>query len=330
MKERCVTALGEVLIDFTEAGLSLSGQALYERNPGGAPANVAVAVARLGGRSAFIGKTGADGFGAFLRETLSAAGVETGGMRVSSDQHTTLAFVSLAPNGERTFSFARNPGADTRLSGDELDARLIETARFLHVGSLSLTHEPSRGATLRAIGLARAAGTLVSYDPNWRGALWPDEKTGVDAMRSLMPLSDMVKVSDAELSLLYGASTDSLLGLSAGAREILDAGPSLVLVTLGPAGVFFKTDSAEGVVGAADVPVADTTGAGDSFVGALLFRLSAAADRGEDPFRRESAALEADLRFANAVASLCVTRRGAIPAMPSLEETERFMRERGL
>lgn len=322
--------MGEVLIDFTEAGTSGSGQALYERNPGGAPANVAVAVARLGGRSAFIGKTGADGFGDFLRETLSAAGVETGGMRVSPDQHTTLAFVSLAPNGERTFSFARNPGADTRLSSDELDARLIETARFLHVGSLSLTHEPSRSATLRAIDLARAAGTLVSYDPNWRGALWPDEKTGVDAMRSLMPLSDAVKVSDAELSLLYGASTDSLLGLSAGARKILDAGPSLVLVTLGPDGVFFKTEFAEGVVGAAEVPVTDTTGAGDSFVGALLFRLSAAADRGEDPFRREPAALESDLRFANAVASLCVTRRGAIPAMPSLEETERFMRERGL
>lgn len=343
MKTRDVTALGEVLIDFTEAGVSAAGQALYERNPGGAPANVAVAVSRLGGQSAFIGTVGKDGFGVFLRDTLASAGVETRGMRTAADQHTTLAFVSLGSGGERAFSFARNPGADTRLFPEDLDRPLIETSRFLHVGSLSLTHEPARAATLAAIGIAKAAGTLVSYDPNWRAPLWPDEATGTAAMRSLFPLADVVKVSDAELSLLFGGKPESLADLSAGAASILSQGPRLVLVTLGPQGTFYKTVTAEGIVGARAVAVADTTGAGDSFVGGLLYRLSQRLQgrmgevRPEDGapapeasiaglFALAPAELEADLMFANAVASLCVTRRGAIPAMPSLSETEAFLR----
>lgn len=322
MKNVDVVALGEILIDFTEAGVSVSGQALYERNAGGAPANVAVAVARLGGTAAFIGKTGPDDLGSFLRRTLADAGVETRGMRVSESLHTTLAFVSLSPGGERSFSFARNPGADTELSAGELDLSLIENARFLHVGSLSLTHEPARSATLRAIAHARASGTFVSYDPNWRAPLWKSIDEGLSAMKSLFPHADLVKVSDAELELLYGLSANKEEDLAAGADRILAEGPRLVLVTLGPRGVYYRVSGHGGFVGVPKVSVVDTTGAGDSFVGGLLYRLSRDGRFGS---LDDMAALEADIGFANAVASLCVTRRGAIPAMPTLAETETLL-----
>lgn len=321
MKKIDVTALGEILIDFTSAGLSEAGQMLYERNAGGAPANVSASVARLGGKAAFIGKTGTDVFGTFLRETLDTHGIETRGMRQAKDTPTTLAFVTLAAGGERSFSFYRNPGADTQLSPEELDASLLEDSRFLHIGSLSLTHERARSATIEAIKIVKKAGGLISYDPNWRAPLWENRETGIRMMKSLFPYSDMVKVSDEELLLLFGTED-----YSAGAGKILDNGAQLVLVTLGPKGVFFKTQTEEGVVGAPPVSVVDTTGAGDSFVGGLLYRLTRNSAEA-NPFIKNSFDLEADLRFANAVASLCVTKRGAIPAMPGLAEVESFLQK---
>ncbi len=313
-----VTALGEILIDFTSAGISVAGQALFERNAGGAPANVAVAVTRLGGRSAFIGKTGADPFGRFLEKTLRDCGVHTSGMRVDPAQHTTLAFVSLSDSGERTFSFCRNPGADTTLSADELDLSILQNTRILHIGSLSLTHKPCRSATRSAIECVRQAGGLISYDPNWRASLWPDRASALTMMLSLMPLADIVKVSDEELELLYGTAD-----LQAGAQMILDQGPSLVLITLGKKGAFFKTRTASGTVPAPPVNVIDTTGAGDSFIGGMLTRI---AQAGEKPFERPESDFIADLNFANAVASLCVMKRGAIPAIPTLNAVASFLR----
>ena len=314
MKTFDVTALGEILIDFTPAGISPAGQILYERNPGGAPANVAAAVARLGGRSAFIGKTGNDVFGRFLRETLDAHGIETRGLQTAEGHPTTLAFVTLTPDGERDFSFYRNPAADTQITPGELDGPLLQGSRFLHVGSLSLTHEPARAATLSAIERVKAAGGCISYDPNWRALLWESRETGIRAMKSLLPAADVVKVSDEELALLFGSEDCSL-----GAARILAEGARLVLVTLGAKGVFYKTPTLEGRVEGPAVQAVDTTGAGDAFVGGLLYRLSRApADA--DPLARTQGELEQDLRFANAVASLCVRKRGAIPAMPALQE----------
>ena len=319
MKTIDVAALGEILIDFTEAGHSESGAALYERNAGGAPANVAAAVARLGGRSAFIGKVGADPFGEFLADTLKGLGVDSSGLRVSAEEHTTLAFVSIRAGGERSFSFCRNPGADSCLRADELDSRVLESAKILHVGSLSLTLEPERGATFAAIERARAAGALVSYDPNWRPALWKNRDEAVELMRRAVPLADIVKVSEEELELLYGVELESEADLERGAQAILSEGPRLALITLGEQGTYWSASGSGELVAAFASDAVDTTGAGDAFVGALLWRLTR-PEATDNPLARGEAAIASDVRFANAAAAVCVRRRGAIPAMANLRE----------
>ncbi len=323
MKKYDVTALGEILIDFTSAGVSDAGQMIYERNAGGAPANVAAAVSRLGGKSAFIGKTGDDLFGDFLRKTLDLYKVETSGMRTVQCQPTTLAFVTLAPGGERSFTFYRNPGADTMISSDELDSLILKDSLFLHIGSLSMTDEPSRSASLAAVKIVKDAGGYISYDPNWREPLWEDNETGIQVMKSLLPVADIVKVSDEELFLLTG-----IKDYSAGAGKIMEEGAKMVLVTLGAEGVFYKTGTSEGIVGSPVVSVVDTTGAGDSFVGGLLYRLSRSPAKA-DMFSLNKEELESHLRFANSVASLCVTKRGGIPAMPQLSEVLELLTKSG-
>ena len=321
-----VTALGEILIDFTFAGTNGDGKKLFEENPGGAPANCVAAVAKLGGRGAFIGMTGYDIFGDDLRKALEDLKVDTSGMRRTRRQHTTLAFVSLDGRGERSFSFCRGPGADTCLSEDELDAAMLAESTVLHVGSLSLTDEPSRTAERKAVELVRRAGGFVSYDPNYRAALWNGRADAVDEMKGMMPLANMVKLSEEELALLYGAGTS----YSDGAAQIMRDGASLVLVTLGSKGVYYAARSEGrsfcGTLPVPEVKVLDTTGAGDSFTGGLLYRIT----RRERPFSFTQAEIERDIAFANAVASLCVTRRGAIPALPTREEAEAFMREHGM
>ncbi|MCR5622519.1 MAG: carbohydrate kinase [Treponema sp.] len=321
-----VAALGEILIDFTCAGKNADGKNLYEENPGGAPANCVSAVAKLGGRGAFIGMTGYDSFGDDVRHVLEEIGVDTSGMRRTHAQHTTLAFVSLDERGERTFSFCRNPGADTCLSKEDLDRELLENSTFLHVGSLSLTNEPSKAAELEAVSIVKKAGAFISYDPNYRAALWGGRKDAVDEMKSLMPAADLVKVSEEELALLYGDG----LSYADGAARIMAEGASLVLVTLGAKGVYYAARSGaaafSGRLSVPDVQVVDTTGAGDSFTGGLLYRMT----RREQPFSFTQAEIERDIAFANAVASLCVTRRGAIPALPTLAEVEAFMDRHGM
>lgn len=319
-----VLAMGEILIDFTPAGLSAAGEALYERNPGGAPANVAVAVSRLGGSAAFIGKVGSDSFGRYLEDTLASSGVETQGLRISPDHHTTLAFVTLSETGERDFSFCRNPGADCLLSPEELDVALVRESRILHTGSLSFTHEPLRESTLAAIREAKAAGGLISCDPNWRSSLWADRTAGIRAMKELIAVSDVVKLSDVELALVSGLREDeaeSFTGdtISILAGRIQQGGPSLVTVTRGSAGSWYCFGAHSGGVPSFPASVVDTTGAGDSFAGALLYCLS----RRPSLLRELSEeALIQDLRFANATASLCVHKRGAIPAMPVLADVQ--------
>lgn len=307
-----ITTIGEVLIDLTQTGVNGQNVPVFAANPGGAPANVAVAAARLGASAAFIGKVGRDGFGAYLTGVLTENGVDASGVR-ADETPTTMAVVTVAPGGERSFRFVR--GADALLTEGEVDTALVEGAKVLHFGSVSLTAEPARSATLFAARHAREHGVLVSYDPNYREALWPDREEAVARMYSPLPLADVLKLSDEELPLLTGTDDPA-----EGTRRLADRGVSLVLLTLGGEGAFWRWQGKTGLVPGVATTVADTNGAGDTFLGAVLSRL---VRRGEKPLEgltvRE---LEDILAFANRAASKTCSRSGAIPAMPTLAELE--------
>ena len=260
-----IAALGELLIDFTDRGLSDAGMRLFEQNPGGAPANMLAAAARLGERTAFIGKVGDDMHGRFLRDTLTAAGIDVTGLVLSPDVFTTLAFVALDDRGERHFSFARKPGADTCLRSDELPAPLLSSARVLHVSSLSLTDEPARSATFAAVEAAKRAGAVISYDPNYRAALWPDEAAAAAQMRSMVSYADVMKLSDEETLLLTGAAEPE-----EAAHRLLAQGVSCVAVTLGERGALVAVAGGMQIAPAFSSDPVDTTGAGDGFWGGFL------------------------------------------------------------
>lgn len=320
MKRYDVAVLGEALIDFTDYGTSDGGGRLFEQNPGGAPANVACAVSRLGGRAAFLGKVGDDMHGRFLRDTLAGEEVDVSGMVLDPSVFTTLAFVALDAGGERSFSFARKPGADTCLRWEELPEAVLNDCGILHVGSLSLTDEPARSATLWAVKQVRSRGGAVAYDPNYRASLWRDEESARIQMRSLVPLADYIKISDEETELLTGhGSPDEA------AQALLEQGARCVAVTLGAEGALIAARDGMAVVpGCAVKWVVDTTGAGDAFWGAFLAQ---AAGSGLSP---EEMTLEKAVefaRFANVAASLCIGRRGAIPALPSLAEVRKQMEQ---
>lgn len=305
-----ITAIGEILIDLTQTGVNEAGVPQFSANPGGAPANVAVAASRLGAKTAFLGKVGNDGFGAYLRQVLRDNGVDSRGLR-TGDLHTTMAIVSVDGTGERSFRFVR--GADRDLSPDEA-GKAAAGGKFLHFGSVSLTEDPARSATLAAVRAAREAGVLVSYDPNYRAALWPSQEEAVDWMRRPLDLTDVLKLSDEELPLLTG--TDRL---EEGSRALEELGVKLVLVTLGGEGVYCRWRGEGWHQPGVPVQVADTNGAGDTFLGAVLSRLCRRGAPLEDLTRAE---LEDILSFANRAAALTCSRSGAIPAMPTLAELE--------
>lgn len=314
-----VSALGELLIDFTDAGISASGQRLFERNPGGAPANVLVALERLGHKTAFLGKVGCDMHGDFLRKTLEEQGVDTTGLISDPDTFTTLAFVALSEDGERTFSFARKPGADTRLTTDELAYNVIEDSHVFHVGSLSLTNEPVRSATHAALAYARDHGCVLSYDPNYRANLWSSVEEACEQMRSVVPYMNLMKLSDEECALLTDKSDPQ-----EAAACLLAQGPSVVAVTLGEGGAYVCCADGGMEVPAFPAVAVDATGAGDSFWGGFL---AAFCESNKKP---EELTLDDIAQFArkgNAVASLCVRKRGAIPAMPTRAEVEELLNQ---
>lgn len=317
-----VAALGELLIDFTPAGLSPAGMCLYERNPGGAPANVLCALAKLGMRTAFIGKVGRDTHGDFLRSVLTESRVDTSALIADEKVFTTLAFVELSPSGERSFSFARKPGADTCLEAGEIRRDVVEQCRIFHFGSLSLTDEPVRGATLEAVKIAKKAGAIISYDPNYRAPLWKNEETAVTQMRSVIGLADCMKISDEEAGLLTGTADPGKA-----VEFLLGKGVSCVVITLGKNGAEAGTRTSRVRLPVPDVPVADTTGAGDAFWGGFLYQL---LQTGVRPEALTEEQLKLAAAFGNATASLCVQKRGAIPAMPGLQETLAFMKENRL
>ena len=308
-----ITAIGEVLIDLTQTGVSESGVPLFAANPGGAPANVAVAASRLGAKTAFIGKVGADTFGGYLRSVLEKERVDCSGLRRGS-QNTTLAIVSVDETGERSFNFAR--GADCKLSPEEVRESLVLGSRILHFGSVSLTQDVARSATIFAARSAHKAGRLVSYDPNYRPALWRSETDALEWMGLPLSVVDIIKLSEEELRMVAGTAD-----LEEGARRLAeDHDVALVLVTLGSRGVFCRWQGQTWQQPGVSVKVADTNGAGDTFFGAVLSRLCRRGDRPLEGLTQ--AELREILRFANQAAALTCSRSGAIPAMPSLEEVE--------
>ncbi|WP_322181370.1 carbohydrate kinase family protein [Neglectibacter caecimuris] len=307
-------SMGELLIDFTPTGATEDGRLLFARNPGGAPANVAVQAVRAGVTAGFLGRVGKDMFGDFLVSTLRNCGVETAGLSQDQEYATTLAFVQLNERGDRDFSFYRDPGADTRLSFEETDLSLIENCKLLCFGSLLLTAEPSRSAVEKLVEYGKSKGKLTAYDPNWRPPLWKDQAEGVKRMQSLIGKADIMKVSEEELALLTGEK-----GLEAGAEVLLRQGVSLVTVTLGPEGCAAFTKEFSLRKHTYDTKVCDTTGSGDSFFGALLAKLVQA---GKHPARLTEAELSEFIDFANAAGAMCAAKAGAIPALPDTEAIE--------
>ena len=310
-----LVTIGEILIDLTYSGRQ-NGVPVYVANPGGAPANVAVAAARLGADSAFIGKVGNDYYGGFLRETLTENKVDVSGMLTDASAPTTLAVVSLTDAGERSFSFYRRNCADTLLSPEEISDELLGNTRFLHFGSVSLTDDPARSATLFAAKRAKELGATVTYDPNYRANLWNSEKEAVERMKSVLGFVDILKISDEELPLLTGTDDPE-----AGTRQLFDKyGISLILLTLGADGAYYRRGGETGKAEGFKVKVADTNGAGDTFFGAFLSRMAALGVYKPDDLTSEQ--LFDSVRTANLAASLTTSRHGAIPAMPDLKELE--------
>jgi len=308
-KQYDVVALGESLIDFTPAGINEMGMQLFSCNPGGAPSNVLAMFTKLEGKTAFIGKVGNDAFGRFLTQNMAEADIDISGVQKDAVVPTTLAFVQLDEYGDRSFSFYRNPGADLMLTNNEVPLALLKNCRTFHFGSVSLTDEPCRSATLEAAKTAKTAGAIISYDPNYRPFLWKDSVHAREELTAAVPLADLVKVSDEEMTFLTG-QTDFLKGASA----LAELGPVLIVVTLGDKGAYFYTKNASALVPTYLVDTVDTTGAGDAFWGALLWQikgkcLDEIAGMSEDAWRKV-------VQFANAAGSLTTTSKGAIPAMP--------------
>jgi fructokinase len=313
-----VLCLGEALIDFVadEAGVSLIECPGFRKAPGGAPANVAVGLARLGVAAAFLGKVGEDAFGRFLEQTFAGAGVDTRFMRFDPDARTGLAFVSLKADGERDFAFFRNPSADMLYRADEIPDEAFDGCRAFHYGSITLIQEPSRSATLDALHRARERGALVSYDPNLRPPLWPDLETARREILAALPLADVVKVSEEEAEFLFGPGT-----LERQSERLLGAGPGLAALTRGAAGSYLANRSGGVSVPGFPVTAVDTTGAGDGFVAGLLACLLEPGQAGE--LRRGE--LERLARFGNAVGALTCLKKGAIPALPDRAQVEVFL-----
>ncbi len=308
-----IVALGELLIDFATIGTDADGYPTMAAHPGGAPANFLAALTKYGCKTALLGKVGTDTFGDLLLNTLQNAGIETKGMIRTDSVFTTLAFVTFDEGGDRKFAFARKPGADTCISFEELDLSLIEEAKVFHFGTLSLTHEPARTATYKAVAYAKAQGKLITYDPNLRKPLWDSMEEAKTQLLWGLSQADVVKISDEEVEFLFG------LGVEAGAKHILDAyGVKLVFVTCGANGCFFKNKTAEGhVPSLQNIKVVDTTGAGDIFGGSAVSRLLQYSKNPEDLNEEE---LRQIVSFACAAAGLSTTKSGGISSVPDMKQ----------
>ena len=313
-----VVALGELLIDFTQNGLSEQGNPLFEANPGGAPCNVLAMLQKLSHRTAFIGKVGSDGFGAQLRQTAKEAGIGVDHLLNDPTVHTTLAIVHTEPGGDRDFSFYRDPGADMMLREEELPRSLLESCRIFHFGTLSMTHPGVRAATKTAVRIAKDAGALISFDPNLRPPLWTSLEEARTQMEWGMGVCDILKISDNEVEFFTG-ETDYPVG----AKKLMEQFPGIRLlnVTCGANGSFSFCSGSQVYVPSFKLGgTIETTGAGDTFCACVLHDV---LKNGVDARSPES--LTGMLRFANAAAYLVTTKKGAIRSMPEPADVEAIL-----
>ncbi len=314
MKQYDVTALGELLIDFTENGKSGQGNPLFEANPGGAPCNVLAMLSKLGHKTAFVGKVGNDFFGEQLKDAITEVGIDAAYLRMDEQVHTTLAMVHTYPDGDRDFSFYRDPGADMMLAEDEIPEELIKDSDIFHFGTLSMTHEGVRAATKKAIRIAKEAGALISFDPNLRPPLWKDMNEARIQVLYGLENCHILKISDNEIQWLTGKEdyTEGVEWINERYRI------PLILVSMGKQGsrAYYKDMMVE-VSPFLQKNTVETTGAGDTFCGCVLHYICehGLSDLSEDNLREM-------LIFANAAASLITTRKGALRVMPEMGEVE--------
>ena len=316
-KQFDVIAMGELLIDFTMNGESEQGNNMFEACPGGAPCNVLAMLNKLGKRTAFLGKVGQDQFGVLLKNTLDEAGIDTSNLKMDADVNTTLAFVHTFPDGDREFSFYRNPGADMKLTSDEIDAEFLKKAKLFHFGTLSMTHDGVREATKKALDIAKENGLLISFDPNLRPPLWSSLELAKEQMEYGFQFCDILKISDNEIQFVSG-------------KEDYDEGIQylqekyhipLILLTLGKDGsrAYYKDMRVER--SGFKMDTIETTGAGDTFCGSSL---NYVLEHGMEDLTEEQ--LGEMMTFANAAAALITTRKGAIRSMPEKEDVLEVIR----
>lgn len=312
-----VVALGELLIDFTQNGKSAQGNALFEANPGGAPCNVLAMLNNLGRKTSFIGKVGNDQFGLMLKATLEELGIGTENLMLDDEVHTTLALVHTFKDGDRDFSFYRNPGADMMLRADEVQEKLIEEAKIFHFGTLSMTHERVREATKKALEIAKKSGAMISFDPNLREPLWESLELAKEQVRYGLTYTDILKISDNEIQWLTGEE-DYTAGVKK-IREIKEI--PLILVSMGKDGsrAYYKEQMVE-VKSFPQENTIETTGAGDTFCANVL---NYVLEHGIDNLSKQQ--LVEMLTFANAAASMITTKKGALKVMPKKDEIELFL-----
>ena len=312
-----VVALGELLIDFTQNGKSSQGNGLFEANPGGAPCNVLAMLNNLGKRTSFIGKVGNDQFGLMLKATLEELGIGTENLMLDHEVHTTLALVHTFEDGDRDFSFYRNPGADMMLRADEIKTELIENTKIFHFGTLSMTHDGVRTATQKALEDAKKSGAIISFDPNLREPLWESLDIAKEQVIYGLAYTDILKISDNEIQWLTGEE-DFTKGVEK-IREIKDI--PLILVSMGKEGsrAYYKDLIVEAAPFIREDTI-ETTGAGDTFCANVL---NYVLDHGLDHLTEAN--LKEMLKFANAAASMITTKKGALKVMPKKEEIEEFL-----
>jgi len=310
-----VIALGELLIDFAAVSADSEGYPTMAAHPGGAPANFLAAVNKFGGKTALIGKVGNDSFGQLLLKTLENSGIDTCGMKLSDDFFTTLAFVSFDEHGDRSFAFSRKPGADTQLCFEEVELSMIDKCRVFHFGTLSLTHEPAKTATVKAVEYARSQGKLISFDPNLRPPLWASLEDARQQMEWGLSQADIVKISDEEVDFLWQLSPEE------GADKLLrDYGVKLAFVTCGAEGCVYKNARSTGTVPAMPgLNVIDTCGAGDIFGGSAMWQL---LQNGKAPEALDDTELYNIVHFACTAAGLSTERSGGISSIPAMDEVQ--------
>jgi len=317
MKKYDVCALGELLIDFTENGISPQGNPIMEANPGGAPCNVLAMLAKLGYKTAFIGKTGNDIFGRQLRDTIKKAGIDDSGLITDKTVNTTLAFVHTLDGGEREFSFYRNPGADMMLTENDVNEELVKNCKIFHFGSLSMTNETCETATKKAVEFAKKSGAIISFDPNLRKNLWDSLDKAKEKIRWGLENCDILKISDNEIQYM----TNEMDFDKAVEKLKNETGINLIFLSLGADGsrAYSKTGYAEAPV--YDVESIEKTGAGDTFFGCILGKILSGGIKNYN-----DSELKEMLYFANAGASIITTRKGALKVMPTSAEIEALMR----